>query len=88
MFSRNMNYLIIINIITLAAFGIDKLAAIKHRRRIREAILLGLVVIGGSVGALIGMYIFNHKVHKAFFRVGIPLMLIIQIVVLYTLENV
>ena len=78
-----MNYLIIINIISLAAFGMDKLAAIKHRRRIREVILLGLAVLGGSVGALIGMYIFNHKVHKASFRVGIPLIIIIQIIILF-----
>ena len=88
MLSGNMNYLIIINIITLAAFGIDKFAAIKHRRRIREIILLGLAVLGGSVGALMGMYIFNHKVRKAYFRVGIPLIIIIQIVMLFIFINI
>lgn len=79
-------YLIVINIVTLAAFGIDKHAAIKHKSRIREATLLGLASIGGSLGALIGMYGFDHKVRKASFYIGVPLIIILQIILLYVLK--
>ena len=76
-------YLIIINIITIAAYGLDKRAAIDHKFRIRESTLLGLAVIGGSVGALIGMHAFNHKVRKAYFAIGVPVILVIQIIALF-----
>ncbi len=79
-------YLIVINIVTLAAFGIDKHAAIKHKSRIREATLLVLASIGGSLGALIGMYGFGHKVRKASFYIGVPLIIILQIILLYILK--
>lgn len=71
-------YLIVINIITFAAFAIDKAKAVKHKFRIKEATLLGLSFIGGSVGGLIGMYSFHHKTKKPVFAVGIPLMIILQ----------
>ena len=74
-------YLIIINVITLIAFGIDKIAAIEHRSRIRIVTLLFLAFAGGSVGALIGMYAFRHKTKKDYFSVGVPLIIIMQIVV-------
>ena len=80
-------YLIVINIITLVAFGIDKIAAIEHDTRIRIVTLLGLAFIGGSIGALIGMYAFNHKTKKDYFTVGVPLIIIMQIVILFFLMN-
>lgn len=80
-------YLLVINIITLIVFGIDKLAAIEHRSRIAIITLLGLAFIGGSVGALIAMYAFRHKTQKDYFTVGVPLIMIMQVVVLFYLMN-
>lgn len=80
-------YLIVINVMTLVAFGIDKRKAIKKRSRIRIVTLLGLAFAGGSVGALIGMYLFRHKTTKNYFTAGIPLILVMQLVVLFFLMN-
>lgn len=84
-------YLLVINFITLIAFIIDKKNAIKHRYRISEKILFFLSLIGGSVGALVGMYVFRHKSKKLKFVIGIPLILVMEvIIILYLLvrENV
>ena len=65
-------YLFVINVITFAAFGLDKRKAKKRKFRIRESVLLGLALIGGSLGALAGMFLFHHKTRKPAFRIGIP----------------
>ena len=72
-------YLIIINIITFALYGLDKWRAMTRQWRIREKRLIGLALIGGSVGAMIGMMIFHHKTRKWYFRLGIPAILVIQV---------
>lgn len=74
-------YLVIINVITFVMFGVDKYKAIRQEWRIRESTLLGLALIGGSIGGWLAMYIFHHKTKKAKFFVGIPVILVIQIVV-------
>ena len=72
-------YLISVNILAFILFGADKWKA-KHRRwRIRESALIGTAVIGGSVGALLGMLLFRHKTKHQPFRLGLPLILIGQI---------
>lgn len=80
-------YVIAINVIGLCAFGIDKLKAVCHKRRIRESTLLTIAFIGGSLGALSGMYLFRHKIRKNPFSVGVPLMLTVHIIVLLLLMN-
>lgn len=80
-------YLGIINLMTFAAFAIDKFAAIKHRTRIKILTLLGFAFIGGSVGGLIAMYLFRHKTRKNYFTIGIPLIIIMQIVVIFYWMN-
>ena len=70
-----------VNIITFIVFGIDKQRAKNHEWRISEATLIGLAVIGGSVGALLGMRFFRHKTKHKKFTVGIPVILMIQAVV-------
>ena len=58
-------YLIVINIATFLVYGIDKWKAKQGSWRISEATLLILAVIGGSIGALLGMKIWHHKtMHK------------------------
>ena len=73
-------YLILINIITFMVFGVDKRKAKKEKWRVPEATLLLLSVIGGSIGALVGMRLFHHKTKKAKFRIGVPVILILQII--------
>ena len=81
-------YLVIINIVTFVTFAIDKIAAIKRKTRIKVAILLGLSFVGGSIGALIGMYLLRHKTKKYYFTIGVTLMLIMQIAGIYFLMNI
>jgi uncharacterized membrane protein YsdA (DUF1294 family) len=81
-------YLGIINFITFAAFALDKIAAMEHRSRIKIVTLLGLAFIGGSLGGLLAMYLFRHKINKDYFTVGIFLMIIMQIVVIFYLMNI
>ena len=80
-------YLAGINVITLAAYAADKYKAVHRKRRVRVVTLLGLALIGGSVGALIAMYAFRHKTRKACFTVGVPVMLIMQIAAGFLIMN-
>ncbi len=80
-------YLVIINLVTFAAFAIDKIAAIEHRFRIRIITLLALSFIGGSLGGIIAMYLFDHKTQKDYFTVGIPLIMLMQAVILIYAMN-
>lgn len=80
-------YLLAINIVTLIAFAVDKIAAIEHRSRIRIVTLLALAFIGGSIGALIAMYVFHHKTKQDYFSVGVPLIMLMQAVVIFFLMN-
>jgi uncharacterized membrane protein YsdA (DUF1294 family) len=57
-------YAIAINLAAFAAFGIDKMLARASARRISEARLLGLALIGGSPGAYAGRHLFRHKTRK------------------------
>ena len=72
-------YLIGINLVKFIVYGIDKRKAIKHKYRIPEKNLFGLAFLGGSVGALLGMYAFRHKTRVWYFVVGIPVVLFLQI---------
>ena len=80
-------YLAVVNILTIIVFGVDKMNAKSNRQRVRIVTLLGLAFIGGSVGTLIGMYGFHHKTKKAYFTVGVPLILLMQVVVLFYVMN-
>ena len=80
-------YLIVINLITFIVFGIDKHNAEQRRSRIRIVTLLTLSFIGGSIGGLIAMYLFHHKTQKDYFTVGLPLMIIMQVLVVFYLMN-
>ena len=80
-------YLAVVNILTIIVFGVDKMNTKSNRQRVRIVTLLGLAFIGGSVGALIGMYGFHHKTKKAYFTVGVPLILLMQVVVLFYVMN-
>ena len=74
--------LIVINIVTFLVYGIDKWKAKKGSWRISEVSLLILAVIGGCIGALLGMKIWHHKTMHKKFKYGLPLILIIQIILI------
>ena len=79
-------YLIIINIVAFGMYGIDKQKAIKKQWRIPEAQLLAVAAIGGSAGALLGMQFFHHKTRKWKFRLGVPLILAVQLILWRVLQ--
>lgn len=72
----------LINTIALSLFGYDKQCAKKHQWRISEKALLTSAIIGGSLGAGIGMILFRHKTKHKTFQLGIPLILTAQILIL------
>ena len=85
-------YLAVINVVTFFMYGIDKWKAKKSKWRLREAALLGLAVLGGSIGAWLGMKVWHHKTqHKGGnrdidnivggyqFKYGVPAIIIIQL---------
>ena len=71
-------WLLITNLTAFAMYGLDKLKAKKEKRRIPEKTLIGIAVIGGSLGALAGMYLFRHKTLHKKFTIGVPAILAIQ----------
>lgn len=77
-----LTYLVIINIAAFIAFGIDKWRARNNAWRIPEATLFLLAIIGGSIGAEIGMHIWHHKTRHLSFIIGIPIILLLQIIVI------
>jgi len=78
-------YLVIVNIAALILFGVDKARAVHHRWRIPEATLFLSALIGGGIGAWVGMYLFHHKTRKWYFVVGIPAIVIVEAVLLRNL---
>ena len=74
-------YLVLVNVIAFTTFGADKRRAKKDRWRVPEKTLFLLALIGGSLGALLGMHVFHHKTKHWYFRVFIPLILLIQVAV-------
>ena len=69
-------------LLTLCFFALDKALALLHRRRIPEAVLLGLCALGGSLGGLLGMVLFRHKVNAGEhpgFVYGVPALFLIQL---------
>jgi uncharacterized membrane protein YsdA (DUF1294 family) len=88
MMNQTLLYLlIIINIVAFLVYGIDKWMAKQGYWRISEATLLILAVIGGSIGALLGMEIWHHKTMHKKFKYGLPFILLAQIVLIYLLNQ-
>ena len=72
-------YLLIVNAAAFLLMLIDKIKAKKNRWRIKESTLMLSAALGGSIGALAGMYTFRHKTLHRKFTIGIPLILGLQI---------
>ena len=69
----------VMSLLAFAAFGIDKYKAKKDRWRIRERTLFILALLGGGVGAFLGMKVFHHKTLHKQFMIGIPAIMIVQL---------
>ncbi|MHC1749728.1 MAG: DUF1294 domain-containing protein [Cellulosilyticaceae bacterium] len=87
MIKYSIGYLVLVNLIGLWSMYSDKQRAIKKQYRISEKNLFLIALLGGSMGSVIGMNTFRHKTKHWYFKIGMPLILILQIVgfgMLYT----
>ena len=84
----SMYYLFAINIVSFVLYGIDKYKAKKNKWRISEATLLMIAVIGGSIGAWVGMRLWHHKTMHKKFKYGIPIIIIMQIALVAYLHTI
>lgn len=75
-------FVLVMSLITFIVFGVDKWKARNDKWRTPESTLFLLAIFGGSIGALLGMQIFRHKTQHWSFRLGIPLILMLQAAVL------
>ena len=73
-------YLVIVNAVGFVLMLIDKQKAIRGAWRIPEATLIGSALLGGSIGAIAGMYLFRHKTRHIKFSLGLPLILAAQLI--------
>ena len=73
-------YLLMINIFTMYTFFLDKSKAKNKKWRIKESTLFLLSIIGGSLGAILGMKLFRHKTKHWYFKYGIPFILAVQVI--------
>ena len=75
-------YFVSVNVLTFFVYGIDKWQARQGKWRISEATLLLFAVIGGSIGAWLGMRVWRHKTMHKKFKYGIPAILMIHIIII------
>jgi uncharacterized membrane protein YsdA (DUF1294 family) len=76
-------YVLVINVLSFAFFGLDKMLATQRSWRVSEKMLWILSLLGGSVGALIGMQFFRHKTKKISFQFILALIIVVQIILLW-----
>ena len=74
-------YLTIINALGFVLMLVDKHRARKNLWRIPEAFLMGTAFLGGSLGAILGMYMVRHKTRHPLFSAGLPLLLMAQVLI-------
>ena len=72
-------YLIVINLIAIVVTAHDKLAAIHHRRRTPERVLMLIAALGGAPAMYLTMLVIRHKTRKPLFMIGIPLIFVLEL---------
>ena len=80
-------YLLAVNVIAFILFGIDKQRARKHAFRISERTLMIWGIVGGSLGALLGMQFFHHKTKHKKFTTVLPVILFLQVITICYVAN-
>lgn len=76
-------YFIAINLITFMVYGLDKWLAQNNKWRISEHTLLGLTLIGGTIGGILAMFLFRHKIKKTAFLIPFVIIILLQIAAWY-----
>ncbi len=82
-----ITYLLIMNLSGLLSMYIDKRKAIKNKWRIPEKTLFLIAIMGGSIGSISGMHLFRHKTKHWYFKYGMPVILIIQVIIAILLSG-
>lgn len=72
-------YIIAASVAAFIVYGVDKICAKRNWRRVSEISLLMTALLGGSIGALMGMIVWRHKTLHAKFTIGVPVILLLQI---------
>ena len=75
-------WFLFITIFTFGSFGVDKWLAVKHRRRVSEFFLLSISFWGGSLGGVVAMILFRHKVAKKSFVLKMALVVLVQLLII------
>ena len=83
-----ITYLLIMNAAAFILMGTDKKKARHKAWRISEKALFLTAVLGGSVGSILGMWIFHHKTKHWYFVIGMPFILVLQITAFYLLTGI
>lgn len=76
-------YLIVINLFAIVITAFDKLAAIRHRRRISERALMITAALGGAPAMYLTMLVIRHKTRKPLFMIGIPVIFLLELALIY-----
>ena len=79
-------YLVLVNAAAFVLMLSDKQKAKKGAWRIPERTLLSIAALGGSAGAIAGMYLFRHKTRHLQFKIGLPLILAVQVLLYLALK--
>lgn len=72
-------YWVIMNVIGFVVMGVDKRRAVRGDRRISEASLFGVALLGGALGCTLGMQCFRHKTKHWYFRLGMPAIFVVHV---------
>ena len=72
-------YVVLLSLVTFATYGADKKKAKRGARRVPEKTLFLLAILGGSVGAILGMRVWHHKTRHWYFKYGLPAILLAQL---------
>lgn len=80
MFAAAAGFFFVINIAALCMYGSDKKKAKRKENRISEARLMRVTICGGAIGAMIGMHLFRHKTVKRKFRVWVPILFVLEMI--------
>lgn len=78
-------YILSVNLGGFIAFFIDKKRAVRSKWRIPEVTLLTIALLGGAIGCYLGMKLFRHKTLKPLFYIGIPVIIVLQVVAFFIL---
>ena len=80
-------YFLLLNAIAFAVAGYDKRRAVNNKFRIPEKTLFTIAFIGGSVGLLLAMLIFRHKISKTSFLLKFSVIIIVQLALLFGFDK-